>query len=439
MTARSSHWMQRAIAASLLALAWVTCAYGQIERGTVALVNARIVTVTKGIIERGTIIIRDDRIHAVGSSLVVPDSVVVVDCSGLTVYPGFIDGGTQIGLVEIGSLPETRDENEIGEITPHMYALTAVNPNSATIPVTRVSGVTTVLTMPTGGLLPGTAAMIDLVGYTPKQMYAGFNAVLLTFPATVQRRGRRQRAESGSDSAAQRARARLDEIFDRAVLMSRLDSTTGGRERSDHSREYVPEIAALTPVVRRELPLLIEVNGSQDIDSAIAWVRRRNIRAIFAGVAEGWRVADHLADADIPCIVGPILSLPNRPSDRYDKPYANAGLLHQAGVRLCIRSNETSNARNLPFHAGFAAAYGLGRDAALRSITIDAAEIFGIDREVGSIEEGKLANLFVADGDPFEPSTSVLHVFIRGYRVPMESRHIDLYHEFLDRKPGLSR
>ncbi len=430
--------MSRIVQMACVLLVFATTqASTQVRRGFFALVNARIETVTRGVIAKGTVIIRDGKIVGVGADISVPSDAEVIDCANLTIYPGLIDGGTQLGLVEIGSIPETRDEDELGEITPQMEALTAVNPNSVAIPVTRTNGVTTVLTNPTGGLFPGTSALINLVGYTPEQMFAGFKGVVMNFPATARRRGRRAReGGQGADSAARKARERLDVVWDRVELASRIDSARGG---SAEAREFHPEIDALIPVVRRQAVLLVEVNGAQDIDSAIAWVKRRNLRAIFTGVSEGWRVADHLASAAIPCIVGPVLSMPTRPSDRFDKAYANAGLLRKAGVTIAIRSSETSNARNLPFHAGYAATYGLGREEALRAVTIVPAQLFGLDQALGSIEVGKKANLFVADGDPFEPSTTVRDLFIDGYHIPLSNRQVDLYHEFLERSPGLTR
>ena len=131
-----------------------------------------------------------------------------------------------------------------------------------------------------------------------------------------------------------------------------------------------------------------------------------------------------------------MFSTPTRESDRYDKAYANIGLMHKAGVKVAIRSGDTANARNLPYNAGFAAAYGLGKDEALRAVTIVPAEIFGVDSQIGSLEVGKRATFFVADGDPFETKTDIHHVFIDGYQTPMESRHTRLYDEFLNRNPG---
>jgi imidazolonepropionase-like amidohydrolase len=427
----------------LLMLAALTVSYSaaaQARRGTYALTNARIETITNGTIERGTILIRDGRIAALGASVQVPQDAVAIDCSGETIYPGMIDAGTQLGLVEVGSLPETRDNAELGGINPEMQALTAVNPNSVEIPVTRVNGVTTVLTAPEGGLFAGTAALINLVGYTPEQMQAGgFRGVVMNFPSSGRDGWWDDRSDEEVEKAVKKGKGKLKEVWERALLYARIDSGyhAGGGEKI--APEYVPEIEALLPVVRRQMPLLIEVNTARDIDSAIVWVREHNVRAIFTGVAEGWRVADRIAAAGIPCIVGPVLSLPNRSSDRYDKAYANPGLLQRAGVKVAIRTSEAANVRNLPYNAGFAAAYGMGREEALRAVTIVPAGIFGVDSLLGSLEVGKQATLFSADGDPFEPATNVTHVFIDGYQIPMESRQIDLYREFIKREPGLAK
>ena len=158
----------------LVALAVTTWAQSPKGKyGTFALTNATIETVTNGVITNGTVVITDGKITAVGTNVQVPAGAEVIDCKGHFIYPGMIDGGTTLGLSEVGSDPRTQDFNEIGDVIPQMKALTAVNPNSVLIPVTRVGGVTTVLANPAGGLIPGTSALINLYGYTPDQMYAG--------------------------------------------------------------------------------------------------------------------------------------------------------------------------------------------------------------------------------------------------------------------------
>jgi len=410
------------------------------RQGAFAITDARIVPVTGPVIENGAIVVRADTIAALGANVQAPSDAEVIDGSGLTVYPGLIDSGTRLGLVEVGSLAETRDYSEIGDLTPQMKALTAVNPNSVSIPVTRVNGVTTVVTAPGGGLFPGTAALIDLHGYTPTQMlHGGVEMMVLDFPSTGRRGRFDQRSQEEIEKASKEALDKLNEVWDEATLYARIDSAQAAGAGSRIDIDYVPAMEALVPAIRGEMPIVIDANAADDIRAALEWADERGVtdQVILSGVSEGWRVASEIAEAGVPVLAGPVLSVASRESDRYDKPYANAGLLHDAGVQVALRTGDSENVRNLPYHAGFAAAYGLGKDQALRAITIEPARIFGVDDRLGSLEVGKQANLFVTDGDPFETKTSVLYLFIDGYNIPMESRHTKLYDEFLNRNPGL--
>ncbi len=425
---------------SLLLLSMALTGYSQQvskpSQGTYALTNATIETVTKGTV-KGTLVVENGNISAIGPNVAIPPEAKVVDCSGLFIYPGLIDAGTQLGLVEVSSVSLTADANELGDIIPQMQALTAVNPNATAIPVTRVEGVTTTLVVPVGGTVPGTAALINLVGYTPDQMYAGFKGIVMNYPSSGRRGRRDSRTDEQRKKDEDKQLKKINDMWDQLALYHRLDSMAGTQSAS--SLDYNPEMEAMLPAYRGEIPVLLEVNQASAIESAIKWVKKRKINAIFTGVAEGWRVADQLAEAKIPVITGPMLSMPTRASDRYDTPYANPGKMHKAGVKVAIRSNDTENVRNLPFNAGFAAAYGMGKEAALKAVTIVPAEIMGVADRLGSLEKGKSATLFVTDGDPFETKTQVKHLFIDGWNIPLDSRHIRLYNEFLERSPGLEK
>jgi imidazolonepropionase-like amidohydrolase len=403
--------------------------------GNFALTNATIETITKGTIANGTVLISNGKITAVGTNLTIPQGTEVIDCKGQLIYPGLIDGGTNLGLNEISAIARTTDYNEIGEVIPQMKALTAINPNASAIPVTRISGVTTALSIPTGGMLPGTAALINLHGYTPDQMYAGFEGVVLTFPNTGRRGFFDRRTEEEIKKASEKAMTSLNDVWEKAVQYHKLDSATKGKAG------YYPELQALMPVIRGEQALLIEVNASKDITAALKWLKEKKIkRPVLTGVAEGWRVAEEIAKSNIPVVTGGMLELPSRDYDRYDKPYANPGLLKKAGVKVAIKSESgNNNYRNLPYHAGFAVAYGMSREDALKAITIIPAEIFGVADKLGSIEVGKSATLFVCNGDPLETKTQVSHVFIDGWQMPMVSRQTELYDEFLKREPGVRK
>ncbi|MEM0961963.1 MAG: amidohydrolase family protein [Bacteroidota bacterium] len=408
--------------------------------GTFALTDCRIETVTQGTIESGTIVIEDGRIAAVGSAT-APAGAIAVPCNGGTVYPGFFDSGTILGLQEVGDIAQTRDVDELGNVTPQMEALTAINPSSTIIPQTRVSGVTTTLSVPQGGLMPGTAALINLHGYTPAQMYAGFEGIVLNFPTTGRRGRFDRRSDEAIEKATQEAMERLDEVWEQALLYARIDSARVS-STPDGVQSYQPEMAALLPVVRGTQSLLVVANAANDIVKALEWLEDKNVQAILMGAAEGWRVADRIAEAGLSVITGPVTGLPTRASDRYDRTYQNVALLAQSGITVALQSQDRmQNYRNIPFHAGFAVAYGrdLGfdRQAALESVTIGPARIFGVDGELGSIEVGKNATLFIADGDPFEPQTQITGLFIDGYQLPLVSRQTELYEEYLRRSPGL--
>ncbi len=398
--------------------------------GKFLLQNATVVTVTKGTLTNTSVLVENGKISQVGANISV-DGAEVIDCTGKFIYPGMIDGGTRLGLVEVSSVPETVDYAEIGNVTPNMQALTTVNPNAEAIGVTRVSGVTTVLTVPTGGLFPGTAALINLNGYTPDQMYGGFKAIVMNFPSSGRRGRFDRRSDEDLKKDSEKALKESNEIWDNAKKYLEL-------KRSGADLQYYPEMDQLSKAVSGELPLLVVVDAASDIKNAIKWVEGKDIKVIFSGVAEGWRVADEIAKAGIPVITGPVQELPTRQSDRYDTPYANAGKMAKAGVKVAIRTDEEENVRNLPFHAAFAAAYGLGKEEALKAITINPAEIFGIADQYGSVETGKRANLVIATGDPLETKSQIVHVFIDGYMIPMSNRHIRLYQEFLERSPGLT-
>jgi imidazolonepropionase-like amidohydrolase len=361
----------------------------------------------------------------------------VINCTGKRIYPGFIDAGSRLGLVEIDAVSVTNDFSEHGDFVPHMKALTAVNPNSVSIPVTRVNGVTSVFAKPEGSTFPGTGALIDLFGYSPEQMSCGSERVVMRFPSTGRRGRWDRRSDEDIKKDAEKALKNINDIWESALTYHKIDSTA--KAQNQVWTKNNPQMDALMPIVRGKEPIFIEVNSKADIEAALNWVAEKKMKAVFMGVAEGWRVADKIAKAKIPVITGPVLSTPRRDQDSYDAPYTNASKMQKAGVKVAIRTDNAENTRNLPFNAAFAAAYGMGVEEALKSITINAAEIFGIADKYGSIEKGKVANLFICDGDPFEMKTRIEKLFIRGWDVPLESRQTLLYDEFLERTPGVNK
>jgi imidazolonepropionase-like amidohydrolase len=415
------------------------CVFGQqvkkAETGTFLLKNATVYTITKGIVT-GDVLIKNGLIADVGQNIADPNAKIV-NCAGKRIYPGFIDAGSRLGLVEVDAVSVTNDVNELGDFVPHMKALTAVNPNSVSIPVTRVNGVTSVFAKPEGSTFPGTGALIDLFGYSPEQMSCGSERVVMRFPSTGRRGRWDRRSEEDIKKDAEKALKSINDVWESALTYHKIDSTAKAQNQSWSKNN--PQMDALMPIVRGKEPIFIEVNSKADIEAALTWISEKKMKAVLMGVAEGWRVADKIAKAKIPVITGPVLNTPRRDQDSYDAPYANASKMQKAGVKVAIRTDNAENTRNLPFNAAFAATYGMGIEEALKSITINTAEIFGVSDKYGSIEKGKVANLFICDGDPFEMKTRIEKLFIRGWDVPLESRQTLLYEEFLERTPGVSK
>lgn len=406
------------------------------EFGKFAITGATIHTVTNGTIESGVVLIEGEKIIYVGNNAKIPADFTKIDASGKHVYPGFMDTGTSLGLVEINAVDVTVDNEEVGEFNPHVLAFTAFNPHSAAIPVTRVSGVTHVLSSPDDGRISGQASVMDLWGYSPDSMAIDpTGAMVVQWPNSSRGGWWDSRSDQQIKEQFQRNLKELNDMLEKArfydSMMSAYESDPGGKEQPDKN----VRLEALRATVNGETPMLIRVSREKDILSAIEWAtdeKNADLNIVFGGVEEGWRVADKIAEAGIPCLVK-ALYLPTRNYDHVHRPYENAGKLHEAGVKVAIISLDIENVRNLSFEAGYAAAYGLGTEEALKAVTINPAEIFGVSDVVGSLEEGKQANLFISTGDPFEPVTQIEHVFIKGYKIPMVSRHSQLYEEFLDR------
>jgi imidazolonepropionase-like amidohydrolase len=420
---------------TICALAFGTRLAAQTGGDTTAIRNARIVTVTGPVIERGTVIITNGKIAAVGADVQVPANARVIDAAGLSVYPGMIDAGSEIGLTEIGSVAGSVDIAEIGDNNANIHVDVAIRPDSSHIAVTRVNGVTTALTAPRGGLIAGQSALIDLDGWVPRDMilksplamhinWPGGFGVGSEFGFEGQR---------GATSEARREQEKQVENLKKILRDARAygdAKDARARDASLPKQDVDLKLEALIPVVRGTLPVIINANTERDIKSAIAFADEMKLKAIIAGGIEAYRVADQLKARNIPVIVGPVLRMPNREDDPYDAAFANAGLLAKAGVKIAFQTTDSAHSRDLPYHAGMAAAFGLPKDEALKAVTIYPAEIFGVADRIGSIEVGKVANLIVTDGDPLEIVTQVKQVFINGRQVPLTSRHTELYEKY---------
>jgi imidazolonepropionase-like amidohydrolase len=397
--------------------------------------NATVIPIVGDRIAGGDVVIRGDRIEAVGRGLAVPPGATVVDGTGLSLYPGFIDSGTQLGLQEIGSVPGGTDTRELGDFNPHDVTLTAVNPHSELIPVARVNGITSAITSAGGGTVSGTAALIDLIGWTTDEMAVVAQAgMVVNYPrVSGSRFGGRRAGGATTEEQVSRLVEQLREYFqrarDHAERKKRVEAAGGGLERADLPMD------AMIPVIEGRVPVIFEVTTAAQIRGALALADSFRLKTILRGANEAWLLADSLAARKVPVIVGPTTATPGD-DDPYDMIYASPGVLAKAGVTIAFRTESAADVRNLPYNAALAVAYGLDPDEALRALTINPARIWGAADRLGSIEPGKVANLMLTTGDPLDVRTTVKQVFIRGEPIPMTDRHTELWEKFRARPKG---
>ena len=411
-------------------------------RGVFAIRNARIVTVSGPDIENGTVVIRDGKIEAVGATVSVPAGAQTIDGSGLSVYPGMIDAGTNMGLVEVPQGANgTVDTSEVGDLNPNAKAIIAVNPHSAHIAVTRVEGITNTLTAPTGGLISGQAALINLLGTAPKEMAVVPQAALvINYP--------RIGGGGGGGFGPPQAPANLSETLtanERQLEQIRKmlrDAEAYGRAQDAYAKDKsLPRpdrnvvLEPLVPYVRGEQPVIFRADREAEIRGAIRFAEEMKLKPIILGGDDAWKVAGLLKEKNVPVIITGVFSLPGREDDAYDTLYENPAKLQQAGVRFCISTGDSGpEVRNLAQYAGMAAAFGLSKADAVKSVTLYPAQIMNVADRLGSIETGKMANLVVTDGDLLEIRTRIKYLFIDGRPVGLTSRHTELNEAFKNRK-----
>lgn len=412
------------------------------DANTYAIRNAKIVTVTGETIPKGTVLIKDGKIAAIGANVTVPATAKSIDATGLSVYPGMIDTYTQLGLTEIGQgAPGTVDTTELGDFNPNAKALTAVNPNSELIAVARSNGVTTALTCPQGGLISGQCAFINLDGWTPQEMkLAAPGAMHVVYPSAGF--GRRGGFGGGGfavnvDALRQQRERRVEELNKKLEAAQEYlkAKEASAKDKSIPARPVDLGLEALIPVLKGEEPVLVNASSKPEIEGALTLADKFKLKLIIHGGEEALKVADKLKAKNVPIVLSAVLALPEKEDDPYDSAYARASELHKAGVKFCITTTDSaSDVRLLPYHAGTAAAFGLPKEEALKAVTIYPAQIFGIDKLVGSLEQGKVANLIVTDGDPLEYRTRVKHMFINGKPADLSNKHTRLYERHKDRQ-----
>ena len=454
MRSNDSFWRKL----SFVSLSLFLCTIVAAQQKPVALRGGKLLTVSHGTIENGVLLIENGKIAAVGpaGAVKIPKDARVIDVSGMTVYPGLIDSETQLGLTEISAEDVTNDFIEPSEeIMPHMHVYDAFHGESELIPVTRYNGITNAIVAPgSRDTLPGQDSFVQLAGRSAEEMLQIRDVAMpLNFSGEQRRNERgegRKYPSTRMGLAAQLRQAFLD-AQDYAQHWADYEKKKADYEKAktepaekpdasakpeDKDKKQPPtppkhdlKLEALLPYLQGKKPVVLAAEEANDLQTAVGLAHEFNLKFVLNHISHAQSVLDYVASLNVPVIVGPIYEDP-KPDERYDAVYSLPAQLNKRGVKIAFASYDAHNSRNLPYQAGFATAFGLPYDEALKAITLNAAEIWGVADRLGSLDVGKTANVAVANGDPLDMKTDVKQVFIEGKEIPMTSRQTRLRDQY---------
>jgi imidazolonepropionase-like amidohydrolase len=437
-TTNSSDFMKRLVLFLPAVFACIVCpapslASDQIpgapQKKPIALVNGIIHTIAGPVIEGGTIVFDKGVIVDAGPDVAPPDNAQVIDLDGKHVYPSLIESHSRIGLTEIAAVRASLDYAETGKMNPNVSARLSVNPDSELIPVTRAGGVLIAVSAPSSGIVSGRASVMQMDGWTYEDMTLQADvAMIVNWPRMTPRSFRNSTPTAdGQTNERNRDLQALRDLFDDAKAYGVARSTNPEGQRYDIRLE------AMGDVIDGKVPLMIMARRVLEIESAVSFAVEHGVKIIIFGGHDAPQCADLLKRYDVPVIVSSVHRNPMRRHEDYDASYTLANRLHELGIRFCISCSdrsETWNTRNLGHQAATAAAFGLPRDEALRSVTLYPAQILGIADRVGTLENGRDATLFVCDASPLETEVQISQAWIQGRKVDLTSRHTSLYKKY---------
>ena len=426
----------RTIVTACLALTGVVTPHTALAQGeTYAITGGTVHTLAGPTIEGGTIIVQDGLITGVGAGIPVPAQARVIDATGLHVFPGIFNGFSQLGLQEVNAVAVTNDVMELGEFNPHLQAATAVHPASERIPVTRANGVTHVVAAPSArpGGIGGQASVIGLDGWTVEEMLIERSVgVVLSWPSLQTRSFNFQ-----TFSATNRPFSEAQERYDEAVgqireWLNAARQYQQAEESGTVSRDL--KLEAMARVVSGDLPLLVLADAARDIRNAVEFAEAEGVRMVLVSGRDAWKEKALLAEKAIPVLLRATQNVPPQDDDPYHLAFSAATQLYEAGVQFAMTgwgsSGPNPPSRTLAYEAANAVKFGLPEGEALRAITRYPAEILGLGDKLGTIEEGKIGNLVITDGNPLQIRTQVLHVFVGGHPASLDNKHLTLYERY---------
>lgn len=420
--------------AALLLLAVTLVTATAIAQQPIALKGGKLLTISHGTIENGVLVMENGKITAVGGpGTAVPKNAKVIDATGMTIYPGLIDSETHLGITEISADESTNDMVETSdEIMPHMHVYDAFHAETALIPVTRVNGVTNAIVAPDNqDTLPGQDIFIQLDGKSAQDMILVKDiAMPMNFTGEQRRNSSWEKAKYPQTRMGMAAQLRQT-FIDAQDYVKKWDDYNAKAKSDKNATPPKRDLKfeALVPYLKGERPVVLAADTAGDIDTAVGLAQEFKLKFVLNHVRHSQKVLDYIASLNVPVIVGPIYEQP-RNDERYDAVFKLPAELSKRGVKVLFASDDAHNSRNLPYQAGYAVAFGLPYEEALKAITLYPAEVWGVDKQYGSLDAGKVANVVVANGDPLDVKTDVKHVFIAGREIPMDNMQTRLRDQY---------
>ena len=380
------------------------------------------------VIENSLIIVKEGKLTTVSSgSQLDLSGMEVINAKGKHVYPGFIVPTSTLGLVEIDAVKASVDDSEIGEMNPHIRSIIAYNAESKLVESMRPNGVLMGQIAPKGGRISGTSSVVQFDAWNWEDATVKVNdGIYMNWPSSFSR----GRWWLGEDAGLKINDKYSEQVAEVVSFFNETKAYVAG----DKATVNLP-YAATQGLFDGSKKLYINVNDEKGITDAIHFAKNNKVKhLVIVGGSESYKVVDLLKQNNIPVIIQRVHSLPNQEDDDYDLPYKLATLLVQKGILVALNANgdmERMSSRNLPFYAGTTVAHGLDKEEALKLITSNTAKILGIDKDYGTLEEGKSATLFISEGDALDMRTNKLtHAFIDGRLVSLETHQTELYHRY---------
>jgi imidazolonepropionase-like amidohydrolase len=394
-----------------------------IKNGTIHVGNGQV-------IQNGTIEVKAGKITRVGTDIPVPvDDVKVFDAQGKHVYPGLILTASNLGLVEVPTVRATSDAREIGDVNPSIRSLVAYNTDSKIINTVKSNGVLLANIVPDGGLISGSSSVVQLDAWNWEDAaYHADGGMHFRMPSLYNRPNPFAAFLGTQSPAGDPVKRGLEQIEQVKAYFREAKAYTAAKE----VKETNLKMEAMRNLFNRKQKLFVHCDVVREMLVAVDFAKEFGLDVVIVGGSESWQIADLLKQYNIPVILGQMHSLPNTTDDDVDQPYKTAAQLRKAGVLFAINDEDGQHrGKNLPFNAGTAAAYGLGKEEALQAITLDAARILGIADRTGSLEVGKDANIVISQGDILDMRSSVVtQAFIQGRQIDLTDKHKQLYERY---------